>query len=137
MTYEEAVDDVLGMLNTAWSVTGHNLYFANTRGERETDETSFAMAKIMHTDDGGQRTLGGVGYREFERVALLMVMIYVQAGKGLSEMYQLAKVVSDAFEGKTSVGGVRFRNITLRERDRDGQFAQIDVFVEFEYDEVR
>jgi hypothetical protein len=136
MTFEEAVDDIQAMLTTAWSATGHMIFYESVREQREDDNTAWAASVIRHAG-GSQRTIGGLGYRQFARTGVLIVQIFTPIGNGLQESYQLAKVVTDAFEGKSSPLGVWFRKVAIREVGKDGMFQQLNVTVEFEYNEVK
>jgi hypothetical protein len=136
MTFEEASDEILDILNTAWLTTGHKMFYENTRDQREEDDSPWAVAILRHIG-GLQATLGGRGVRKFDRFGLLTVQIYTPTAKGLQESYRLAKVMTDAFEGESSPSGVWFRNVRINEAGRDGQFTQTNVIVEFRYDEIK
>lgn len=134
-TYEEAYDLMMTLFKTAWDGTGHRAFYENIENDRETDDTAFAHVSISHAS-GFQATLGGTGSRIFRRTGVITIMIYTQAGKGLQESHQLAKVAADAFEGQ-STGGIWFRNVRINEIGREGAFYQTNVIVEFEYDETK
>lgn len=132
MTYQQAYDAILTLFNTSWVTTGHRVFYENVENDRETDDTAFAYVDFAHAT-GFQATLGGAN-RSFRRQGIITIRIFTQAGKGLQESHQLAKVAADAFEGQ-STGGVWFRNVRINETGRNGAFYQTNVVVEFEYDE--
>lgn len=136
MTYEEAVDDIQSVLKNAWDATGHKMFFESVRDQRETDNSAWATSTIRH-GAGTQDSLGGVGHRSFLRSGVLIVQIFTHVGNGLQESYQLAKVITDAFEGKSSPNGVWFRRVRINEIGKDGMFQQLNVAIEFEYNEVK
>lgn len=136
MTYEEAVDEIQLMLLMAWTPTGHKLFFESVRDQRETDNTAWAVSVIRH-GTARQATLGGEGNRLFERIGIVIVQVFTPVGKGLQESYRLARVVAEAFEGRSSPGGVWFRNVGINELGKDGMFQQLNVTAEFQYHETK
>jgi len=136
LTYAQAVDDILTLLNVAWTPTGHQMDWDNTRKQKETDNSPWASVVVRHAS-GQQDSLGGVGNRMFLRLGIIMVMIHVPTASGLSEPYALAKVVADAYEGVSSPNGVWFRNVRVNERGRDGSNFALDVVIDFEYTETK
>lgn len=136
MTYEQAVDDIQTMLLNAWIVTGHKLFWESVRDQRETDNSPWASSTIRHTT-ASQDNLGGIGNMSFLRQGFVIVQVFTPVGNGLQESYQLAKVITDAFEGKSSPLGVWFRRIRINEIGKDGMFQQLNVIIEFEYNEVK
>ncbi len=136
LTFEQAEDEMLTMLNTAWLTTGYDMFWEDVRDQRSADSDPWASTYLRHTFSN-QSTLGGQGNRSFTRIGMITVQIFTPIGKGLSESRMLAKVVSDTFEGKASPGGVWFKNVRPKEVGRDGEFYQIDVLIEFSYDEVK
>jgi hypothetical protein len=136
LTFEQAVDDMQAMVLAAWTPTGHPIFWEAVEAERQSDDEAWAVSTIRHVT-GGQKTLGGVGHRSFARSGLIFLQIFTRIGKGLPESYQLAKVMADAFEGKSSENGVWFRNVALNEVGKDGTFSQATVKIEFEYNEVK
>ena len=136
ITYEEAMDDMQGMVLAAWTPTGHNVYWEAVGANREGDDTAWLVSSIRHVG-GRQATLGGTGNRSFERTGIIFLQIFTRVGKGLQESYQLAKVLADAFEGKSSPNGVWFRNVRINEAGKDGAFTQTNVTIEFQYNEVK
>lgn len=137
VTYSEAVDEILTLFKTAWDTTGHDAFYQSVKKSRGSNTDSWSIVSIKHAT-GFQATLSGtVGSRTFRRQGELTVQIFTAVGKGLQEFYNLAKVVSDAYEGSASPKGVWFRNTRITEIGRDGEFSQNMIVVDFEYDEVK
>lgn len=135
MTITEARDDVFTLFKTAWDANGGGagLYYQ----DRPTDppETGpWGFIQMEHVD-GGQRSIGPTAI--FERVALVTVQIWCEAGQGMTQSDTLAQVVLDAFEGEKTANGVWFRNARVGESGRDGEWYVTNVFVEASYDEVK
>lgn len=136
MTYEEAIDDMQKMVLDAWGPTGHEIFWESVEADRETDDTAWAISNIRHVS-GRQENLGGIGNRSFLRTGIIFLQIFTRVGNGLQESYQLAKVMADAFEGRSSPNGVWFRNVRINEVGKDGTFSQTTVTIEFQYNEVK
>lgn len=136
LTYKQANDDILSLLKTAWDTTGHVMFWEGVRDQREVDMSPWATVVVRHAA-GQQDTLGGVGSRQFLRLGTLIVTINTPSSSGLSEGYNLAKVVADAYEGVASPNGVWFRNVRINELGREGTFFQTNVLVDFEYYETK
>jgi len=136
MTFGEAVDDINAMMLAAWTPTGHQLHWDNVRDQRDQSDNPWAVFVIRHAT-GQQDTLGGIGNRNFVRTGTAIATIFTPSGNGLSSSYALAKVVADAYEGQTSVNGVWFRNVRMQEIGRESQFYQINVLIDFEYNETK
>jgi len=137
LTYQEARDEIFALFKTAWDTTGYPAHYQDVRKQRAKDDDPWAVVTLQHSA-GFQATLSGAqGARTFARLGFVTVQIFTPNGKGLQEAYDLSKVVSDAFEGASTPGGVWFRNVRLNEVGRDGKFHQINVVAEFRYDEVK
>lgn len=136
LTYEQANNEILSLLKTAWDTTGHKMNWEGVRDQRETDMSPWATVVVRHAA-GQQDTLGGVGNRQFLRLGTVVVTINTPSSSGLSEGYNLAKVVADAYEGVSSPNGVWFRNVRINELGREGTFFQTNVVVDFEYYETK
>lgn len=136
VTFKQATDEMSTMVKDAWDPTGHEMFWESVREQRETDDTPWASTVIRHAG-GRQLTFGPVGTRQFERIGVIIVSVYAQVGKGLSDPYALAKILADAFEGQSSPSGVWFRNVRINEIGRDGQFMQVNMLADFTYTEVK
>lgn len=137
LTFSDAVDQIMDIFKAAWDTTGFPTYYEDVRQQRDSNERPWSTTTLRHAS-GQQMTLGtATGTSRFARDGLLIVQIFTPAGKGLQDAYNLAKVVVDAYEGSTTPGGVWFRNVRLNEVGRDGRFFQMNVLVEFLYDELK
>ena len=136
LTYEAANDDMLAIMKAAWDATGYNLHYESVKQQRDTDNDPWAAVSIRHAL-GQQSSLGGIGSRRFTRNGTIFVQIFTLIGKSLQEAYQLAKIVGDAYEGQASANGVWFRDIRVNEIGRDGTFYQMNVLIDFQYDEIK
>lgn len=137
LTYTQARDEILTLLKAAWDPTTYPMIYDDLKGSVPTTSTPWARATLKHFT-GNQSTLANdVGNRRFSRSGNLTVQIFTESGKGLSLSDTLAKIVTDAFEGQTSPSGIWFRNVRYNEAVADGNWYQVNVIVDFEYDELK
>ena len=136
LTYKQAVDDINKILLDVTNPYGVKVHWENVRDQRDPSQEAWVQFVIRHAS-GRQTSLGGAGSRNFEREGTAIAAIFTPVGKGLSESYDLAKTIADAYEGVTSPNGVWFRNVRIQEIGRDGEFHQTQVLIEFEYYETK
>lgn len=128
---------MLTLFKTAWDTTTYQAHYESVRLQRDTTQDPWAEVFVRHTA-GYQATLSStLGSRIFRREGVIQVRIFIAQGSGLSDAYTLAKVVADAYEGARTSGGAWFRNVRVNEVGRDGEFLQVDVTVDFQYDETK
>lgn len=137
LTYKQARDEIFARFKSVWDSTTYPVHYEDVRKKRSTDESPWVVVSLKHSS-GFQSTLTGeAGKRTFTRVGYLTAQIFVPGGNGLQMIYDLAKVISDGFEGHSTPGGVWFRNVTPDEVGRDGEFYQLNVVADFRYDEIK
>ncbi len=137
----QARDEMLGTFLTAWLADSGSqnvpVLYADTSQELP-DSGHWARVTIRHAF-GEQATLccdtGAHRYRHFGTVT---VQLFTVTGDGLEVSDELALVAKNAFEGvTTSPGQVIFRRVRVNEVGQDGQWFQVNVLTDFEYDEVK
>lgn len=136
-TYQQAKDEILGQFKTAWDATGHEARYENTAGDPPTTVAPWARVSLRHFGGEQASLAGDSGTRRWERTGIVTVQIFVPTGEGLSEAYDLAKIVADAYEGQATASQVWFRNVRVNEVGPDGSWFQVNVIAEFIYDEVK
>lgn len=139
VTFAQARDQILALGTTAWQA--HNDYpllFDDSASE-EIPKTSTPWARMtIRHESGEQDTLSNpLGNKLFSRRGVLIVQLFTPRGKGLQSADTLAKVFMDAYEGKSTSGGVWFRNARYREIGPDGNWYQTNVTLDFEYTELK
>lgn len=138
-TYRQAVDDMLATFKDAWDGTGLLALYPNRPGEPPDDSSSkpqsWARVHVQH-GPAFQATLPNqTGQSLYERQGLFTVQIFVPSGNGVGPAYDLAKIVTDAFQGTSTPRAVWFRRARIREIGQSGTWFQLNVLVEFTYDE--
>jgi len=144
--FDVARDEILGRFKTQWdadtpAVNGTvipTIFYEgiNTLGDQPHD-AAWAQIFIRH-NDAFQRTLGPAGSRRFTKLGIVTVQIFVplETGVGLTLMEALAKIAEDAFEGKTTINNIWFRNVRIIEVGVEGPWYQANVLADFEYDSL-
>lgn len=138
-TFEVATDEILALFKTAWDAQSLTAIYQNT-GDQDipTGTASWARVNLQHIG-GRQSSLAGAGSTtRWDRDGLLTIQVFTAVGeKGLSRAHQLGKVIADAYEGAATASGVWFRNVRLNEVGPDGEWFQVNVLIEFRYDEIK
>lgn len=130
----DAIDEIFGAVNTAWADRGP-VHWPDVSNFKIPDSGSWCRVTLRH-QDGGQSTLAtGDGARRFTRVGTLWMQVFSEMGNGNVNAYQTAEVLARAFEGRGSPLGIIYRNVRLNEIGPDGAFSNVNVLVEFEYDQ--
>lgn len=116
----------------------------NVKGTPDTvaiDGTSappaWARVTLQHVIRQQASLNGAESTKRYEARGLLIVSIFVGAGKGLLISDRLCKIVEDAFDGRKTSGGVWFQNARSNEIGQSGNWHQTNFVVDFIYDEVK
>ena len=140
LTITAAKDDMLKMVRDAWladSRADENLVYDDLDGSVPETMLSWARVDIKHADGGQDSLSGGLGKQRYTRSGVLTVQLFDPSGEGLSSSDNSAKIIMDAFDGKSSANGVWFKNVRLNEIGADGDFFNSNIIVDFEYYEVK
>lgn len=146
LTPETARTEVCRLLNEAWAASTPALNNGQpVRIEWEGVQAStpppadapHARHYMRHTTDQGQ-TLGQAGTKRHFRTGLITVQVFAPvSGGGVTLAQKLAIIARNAYEGVGTSTGLWFRNARLNEIGVDEGLFQINVLVEFLYDERR
>lgn len=147
LTYEQARDEMHTMFKTAWDAApqsmGINVLYSDAKkqvpvtNDLDNNPDPWARINITHTT-GQQASLSGIaGSKRWDRLGLIIIEIFTPLGTGNVLADQLAKIATDAFEGKVSPGGIWFRNVRLNEVGASGNWWKNNIIAEFEYDEIK
>lgn len=118
-----------------WQATGYKVKWPDLPEFKPVNEVPWARVNLQH-QRGGQGSLSGAaGSKRWDRNGVLTIQIFTPIGTGLSEGYNMAQSVMALYEG-VAVESLWFRNVRVNEAAPDGAFNQINVVIDFEYDEV-
>lgn len=137
-TIEEARDQMNGLLKAKLDTDQADLVCLWDDKDAKPPEppTPWARVKILHST-GGSKSLGNVrGKQRYTRGGFVVVQLFTVGGKGLVSHDQIVAKILGAYEGKTTAGGLVFRNGRFQEVGRDGPWHQTNLFVDFEYDQI-
>jgi len=141
LTRKQAIDEILALFKAAWDTTAYasRVKYDNvgTTSSPPSGQEPWCRVVLRHSASNQATLSGAVGTRRFRRYGVLTVQLFDLPGKGLSGAEDLSKIIMDAYEGKTSPGGVIFRRVRTNEIGPDGDFYQINIVAEFEYDEIK
>lgn len=139
LTYTEARDEIMAKLKAAFdsvpisSVHYPDMAFTIPSG-------SVAWARVTYDVLGSNQASfsdGSTG-RKWRRNGIIGIQLFYPLGGGSTDAWDAAKVVADAFEGKTTPGGVWFREILGPNAiGPSGGFSQVNMTIAFNYDEIK
>lgn len=134
MTTQEAIDAMCKVFLDVWG-TDNPIVWSDFSARPATQNTPWARVILRHVDGRQSSLAGGLGTQRYDSSGVLTAQIFTPVGRGQTECYSLATKVQNAF--RDAKLDVWFRNVRLNERGASGNFNQIDVRMDFIYDEVR
>ena len=135
LTITQARDEILTRFRTDWVAAYPTapILWADVTSPNDlpNPETTplWCRATAVHTGGGNDH----IGNKLFFRFGTVTIQIFTRYGSGLANNDLAAKVAIDAFQGKSTPGGVWFRGVTLNEIGQDGDWYQSNVLANFEY----
>lgn len=141
-TTKQARDEILGRLkSTVDALTAPpgplTIIYDDAKKEPPRDATSWARARVQHTTGRQASLSGATGVKRWERGGFLIVQLFTPAKEGQNLSDDLASIIRGAFEGYSTPSGVWFRNPRINEVGQDGTWYQVNIFVDFLYDEIK
>lgn len=89
-------------------------------------------------DDGRQSTLADTnGKRRWSRAGIVTVQVFTPLNIGVETYYNSAETVVGAYQGKRTPSGVWFRNVRIAEIPTELAWQQINVYADFEFEQIR
>jgi hypothetical protein len=134
--YQDAVRQILSVVNTAWLTTGLPLLFQNTNQQLPASSSSWARVTLTHLT-GTQRTLS-LQRQIYNNKGILSVQIFVPSGTGIASttQAQLVQLVIDALRGVQTPGGVFFTDVHAQEIGISEHWYQTNVMCSWQYDDI-
>lgn len=142
MTREEARDQLMAILATAVASIDASIrpviLDQDTDAEPPQEEGSSWVRSSMTHLGGGQGSLANhAGVKRWDRSGLLIFQVFTPFGDGLKRSDVISSTIQGAYEGVTTAGGAWFRSPRSEEIGKSGAWFQVNVFVEFEYEEIK
>lgn len=146
-TFDSSRDEILGLFNAKWesdtpAINGGSAIRVEWQGVDSQSppaaDEAYARIVVRHTNSN-QSTFGVSGARRFTRFGLVTVQVFapISQGGGLTFAENAAIIARDAFEGVGTDSGIWFRNVRIQEIGLSGAWYQMNVVIEFSYDEIR
>ena len=160
-TQEEAYDQAVAALLAVWEhdpaatwtvptaddpsnvIDGVRIEWPNKPENRDRDKQSAAnktkpWAKFLWQPVTGRQTNIGTatGGDRYEHTGLMTLEIYTPLHEGLTLGMALYKMAASAFQGKTTSGGMFFKNPRPRIVGADKGSHRVDFQMDFQFDEV-
>jgi len=144
MTNDEACDEIFGLFRDYWNAqtpalnSGQPVEIHWPGVTVEAPEKAYARVRLQHIPSR-QLTFGETGQRRFGRAGFVSVEVFapLNNGQGFSLSQNLAIIARDAYEGRGTATGIWFRNARINDVGPSEQFYQMNVLIEFEYDELK
>lgn len=134
MTPDQARDEMLSVFKAAWDNTGFAALYTDVTGEVPATEDPWARVVIRHAD-GGQTGFGATQVKKYTQRGVLIAQVFAPIGDGSSKAYELVQLVLTAFS--QARGTVWYRNQRFKEIGNSGAFEQMNVLIDFTYDDQR
>lgn len=96
--------------------------------------TDYVRVLFRHVESTQISMADATSKRIFERVGLLTLQGFFAGADGQSVSDAWAQVMLDSLEGLRSTGGIIFRNVRPVEIGNDGDWYNMNVLAEFEWD---
>lgn len=134
MTSAEARDAIYKVMRDAWDAA-HPILWDDVPSKVPDEEIPWARVKLTHVTGAHGTINGQVGCRRFDSTGFVTVQVFAPVGDGKARVLNLAQTVRYAYEDARLP--VWFRNIRVNEIGPSGNYQQINVIADFEYDTVR
>lgn len=135
-TVENARDEMYALARDAFAGKCQLIY-DDMKAENPNGPEPWARVTVRHTAGGESSISRGNGKGRYNRVGTLYLNLFAPAGDGLRVLDPLVKVALDAYEGKTTPSGIWFTKVQVRELGIQNGLYQVNVLVNFSYDEVK
>lgn len=147
-TAAQAIDEMMGVLNTAWLADADTLDLAllwedvaikpPVTADANAQAAPWGKGFIRHAAGGMASLTSETGKRRYRRTGTIVIQIFSPAGEGRTRNRVIAPVARDAYEAAQSTTlGIEYRNARIEDLGEDGTWYQSNVLVDFEYDEVK
>lgn len=136
-TPAEFRDIVRTAFGTVWTDAGESLDNVawDNLAYRPGSRADYVMLGLAHST-GTFASLGTGASIQVRRVAIFAAQIFVRINTGQARADDLAEIVLDFLES-ARLTGIRIREIGVTEAGRVGQYFQVNVNAQIEYDSFR
>ncbi len=136
----KARDEMLTLINDALVASAIPMDISYDLGDDANIEDldiliPLVRVRVRHLLSDQATLQGDAGQRRYQSTGFINAQILAPLGEGqgLTTAENIATVAVSAYRGKSTAGGVWFRNVTPREAPNNSGNAQINVTAEFTY----
>jgi hypothetical protein len=138
-TVEQARDQINTLIKAAMDANAPStvIVWDDQKAPAALGNSPWVRVSVRH-NSGGQSTISRVnGKSRYSRSGTVYVNLFAQPGDGLRTIDPLTKIALDAFEGKTTPGQIWFTKARVRELGVVEGWYQVNVLVNFSYDDIK
>lgn len=144
-TYEEAIDSIFGAFRTVWNagataVCGYvpEVRYPGIELSTTPDRSKFWTRISQQTADEEQSSFRNATFGQtFENTGIVFVQVFCPASLAgsISKGRKLAELARNAYRGKSTQGGVWYRNAKITEMPAEQDWFVFRVSAEYIYNE--
>lgn len=149
LTYSQAIDEISQIFYDAWragapAIVG-NIPEIRWHGVAEKEDTPvddywvrFSTRNVNEQQASLSNEVGAPGQRRYNTAGLVFVQLFCPMTDTQAKLKGelLAEIAKLAFRGKTTPGGVWFRNTRINNLPVDEKSYRFNIVSEYEYDEI-
>jgi hypothetical protein len=133
MSPGEARDEMLAVFKAAWDPTGYAAVWTDVAEDVPANDAPWARPSVRHFDGRHSSLANHAGVTKHTAAGILTVQVFAPKGDGGTKAYELAHLLRRAYS--TARGSVWYRNPRIREAGDSGAYTQINVLIDFTYDD--
>ena len=130
-------DVVRSAFGAHWTAAGEDLAIVawDNVSFNPRNSEAYVWASLSHSS-GSLASLGAGSTIQVRRVAVFAAQVFVRHNTGQDRADALAEILLDFIES-AKITGIRFRDQSMTEAGRAGQWFQVNVNAQVEYDSFR
>lgn len=133
-TLDQAQQAINDRFVTEWGTTTP---FSFTNETPASNDISTSWVRLVSKlAVSGQRSLGQSGNRKYDRNGIIFAQVFSPINEGSSSGTALAKQIEDLYEGER-FNGVVGQDSIIRDIGPDGEWYQLQVEINFQYEEIK
>jgi len=147
--YSNAIDEIYGLFNVAWlagttAIVGYipQIYWqgneTNDLPEIDKYYVRFNIKPVLEQQKTLSNVVDGIGKKRYNNVGMLFANIFTPLSDvtHMEKGRSLAELGRNAYRGKTTAGGIFFRNATIEEFSHSDKYFNFRVVAEYDYDDI-
>lgn len=145
-TYAEATDAMFAQFNTTWqadaaSIVGYvpSVFWPGDNEPTEKPSQFWARVSRENVTDIQSTLTDADSSTRYTVSGLLTVQLFAPLNivGSWSKLMNLAILVQNTFRGTSTINGIWFRRVTVKELPKESKYFRFHVVTQYSYDEVR